>query len=132
MLSEVDKSPKVFTLEAANRTLPLVSRVLRDIVDCSREVDSLRREIQSVEETDAREVLRGRIEGKFAEIEGYLAELRNIGCECKDPRVGLVDFPARLGGRVVLLCWKLGEDEVSHWHERSEGFAGRQPEQGSF
>ena len=79
MLSEVDKSPKVFTLEAANRTLPRVSRVLRDIVDCSREVDSLRREIQSVEETDASEVLRARIERKFAEVEGYLAELRNIG-----------------------------------------------------
>ena len=132
MLSEVGKPPKVFTLQEANRTLPLVSRILRDFVECSREGTGMQREIQSTKDKDAAEVLRGRVEGKYAEVEGYMEELRNVGCECKDPRIGLVDFPARLEDRIVLLCWKLGEGEIAHWHELSDGFAGRQPVEGVF
>jgi hypothetical protein len=45
----------------------------------------------------------------------------------KDPDTGLVDFPARLAGAEAFLCWRLGEDEIDHWHGIDEGFSGRKP-----
>lgn len=56
-----------------------------------------------------------------------LGRLEDAGVQVKDPRLGLLDFPARRAGRVVLLCWKVGEPSVGHWHEAEVGFAGRQP-----
>ena len=50
----------------------------------------------------------------------------------KDPNKGLIDFPALLDGRVVYLCWKLGEETVEHWHELTAGFDNREPVEGSF
>lgn len=146
MVSKVSRPPKVFTLDEANSTLPLVSRILRDIVHCHEEIGELKRarlhlldstkgdasrherESDEVEE----EILRGRIRGKLAEIDSYFQELAKIGCECKDPKAGLVDFPAELNERIVYLCWKLGESEISHWHELEAGFAGRQAVAGTF
>ena len=29
--------------------------------------------------------------------------------------------------REVLLCWRVGEEDVSYWHGLSDGFAGRKP-----
>jgi hypothetical protein len=55
----------------------------------------------------------------------YVQELQQLGIELKDFHSGLIDFPARMGNRVVYLCWKLGEPEVAHWHELDAGFAGR-------
>jgi hypothetical protein len=49
------------------------------------------------------------------------------GAQIKDPRLGVIDFPARREGRVVLLCWKLGEPDVGFWHEIEDGYAGRRP-----
>jgi hypothetical protein len=45
----------------------------------------------------------------------------------RDPSTGLVDFPAERDGEPVYLCWRLGEDEVAHWHDRDSGFSSRQP-----
>ena len=59
-------------------------------------------------------------------LQEYIAELRQLGVEPKGPD-GLVDFPSMMDGRVVYLCWKLGEPEILFWHEVEEGFAGRQP-----
>ena len=49
------------------------------------------------------------------------------GAEVKSLEEGLLDFPAKRGDEDVLLCWKLGEDEVRYWHGVDEGFAGRKP-----
>jgi hypothetical protein len=57
----------------------------------------------------------------------YVKELRELGIETKSVTEGLVDFPAILHGRMVYLCWKLGEPEVGFWHETDAGFRGRQP-----
>ena len=59
-------------------------------------------------------------------------ELASLGVEMKDPEIGLVDFPARLDGRIVYLCWKLGEETIDHWHELTTGFGGREPVEGNF
>jgi hypothetical protein len=66
----------------------------------------------------------------FQELEILSRELRDLnqrGCEVKDLRGGVVDFPAQLNGREVCLCWRLGESAISHWHEVDAGFKGRQP-----
>ena len=56
----------------------------------------------------------------------YERELQNLGIELKDYFIGLIDFPCRMDGREVYLCWRLGEPEVAYWHELDAGFAGRQ------
>jgi hypothetical protein len=56
-----------------------------------------------------------------------LDQIQEWGIELKDLGQGLVDFPHRRGGRVVYLCWRLGEDAIGWWHEIQAGFAGRQP-----
>jgi hypothetical protein len=53
--------------------------------------------------------------------------ITEAGVQVKDVDEGLLDFPARRGDEDVLLCWKLGEDEVTYWHGLDEGFAGRKP-----
>ena len=62
-----------------------------------------------------------------AELLAVLEELERLGVQVKDLDRGLVDFPCLHRGRVVLLCWELGEDEVAFWHSSDEGFAGRKP-----
>jgi hypothetical protein len=61
------------------------------------------------------------------ELVAVVEELQGLGVQVKDLDRGLVDFPCEHRGRVVLLCWELGEDEVAYWHGVDEGFAGRKP-----
>ena len=56
-----------------------------------------------------------------------VAEINAIGVQVKDLDIGLLDFPCRVGEEVVLLCWKLGEQSITHWHGMEEGFDGRKP-----
>jgi hypothetical protein len=56
-----------------------------------------------------------------------LAEIDSIGVQVKDLDIGLLDFPCEVEGRTILLCWKLGEKSITHWHGTDEGFAGRKP-----
>jgi hypothetical protein len=62
-----------------------------------------------------------------AELEGCFNELTELGVEVKDIDEGLVDFPALRHGETVLLCWRLGEDDIGYWHTLEDGFAGRRP-----
>ena len=124
---------RTFTVEQANRMLPLVRRIVRDIVDSHR---TWQRAVQSYETaatwtradspSTQLKVLEGDVKRLAMEIEGYLVELRELGVDFKGFEQGLVDFPGEREGRVVCLCWKLDEDEVKFWHEVSDGYAGRQ------
>ena len=60
-------------------------------------------------------------------VKDALAEIDAIGVQVKDLDIGLLDFPCVVDGETVLLCWKLGEKGITHWHGASEGFAGRKP-----
>ena len=80
---------------------------------------------------DTAEQLQDQLQEISFERTEFIDELQGLGIELKDPNVGLIDFPAMLEGRVVYLCWRLGEGEISHWHELESGFAGRQPVEGS-
>ncbi len=65
---------------------------------------------------------------RFGQVEALVDEIRNTGCQLKDVQMGLVDFlHRRPDGRIVLLCWRLGEDQIGYWHELDSGFQGRQP-----
>jgi hypothetical protein len=126
---------KFFTLAEANRTLPLVKRVVTDIMSAYPEWKDLVGRYELIasqarpEWGESREQLdlKNQIDSVAVRINSYLAELEQIGCEFKGFDEGLVDFHGRLDEREILWCWKLGEDRITHWHELDAGFAGRQP-----
>ncbi len=126
--------PKYFTPEMANNTLPLVRRIVEDIVVQFARWQSRVREFElvSVSNTvgspDPRAAeLEREVAVLAAEMEHFQRELAALGVEFKDYVQGLVDFPAQHEGRTVFLCWRLGEPAVHYWHEVDAGFAGRQP-----
>lgn len=122
---------KFFTPAEANRSLVLVQRIVADIAARYRALLDVRADMDRYQRAPAPggrlEDLQRRAEQLTDELTRLQDELIDVGCELKDWAAGLVDFPALHRGREVLLCWKLGEPSVSHWHEVDAGFAGRQP-----
>jgi hypothetical protein len=123
---------KLFTLEEANALLPSVRLILRKIQRSRRSLSAYRDEAKLAAE--GAEQGGGGMEGGelYAKIltnfTEELAELDGIGVQLKDFDRGLVDFPSLRDGRVVLLCWQLGEgDELEWWHDMDAGFGGRTP-----
>ncbi len=129
---------RFFTLDEANRTLPLVRRIVTDIVDeYHRWKDHVfRYELLAAGskaaegETPEQVALRDRVDESARRINEFMEELAGVGCQFKGFEEGLVDFPSRLDGREILLCWKLGEDQISWWHDAETGFAGRRAIEG--
>jgi hypothetical protein len=121
----LEAEKKAFTLEHANRALPYVSRVVDDITTVYARIIELRRS------ADKPGGPNGESEREYEKTMDRLGELVDelhaVGVELKDFELGLVDFPATHQGREVLLCWKRGEQTVSHWHEIDAGLSGRQP-----
>lgn len=123
---------KYFTLEEANRTLPLVKRVVADLVqEYARWKDRVREyELLSARgnaETDQETAVRTEVETLAERIDGYMDELEAVGCVLKAADVGLIDFYGKLDGKDIFWCWRLGEQHVAHWHELDAGYAGRRP-----
>ena len=123
-----------FTVEQANRTLPLVRRIVEDIVrehrrweDAIVQLDLLLSGVTMDSPDPASAALEREIQAIAREIDGFQRELESLGIQLKDRRTGLIDFPSELDGRPVLLCWRLGEPSVQFWHDVDSGFAGRQP-----
>lgn len=125
---------QVFTVEQANRTLPLVRKIVEDVVQQHRrwreailELDLVASSLRAEDPSERAATLERTVQTLAREIDGYKRELEDLGIQLKDPRLGLVDFPSEMNGRTVLLCWRLGESEVQFWHELDSGYAGRQP-----
>jgi hypothetical protein len=125
---------KRFTIEEANRTLPLVSRIVADLIALHPRwraavvaFEAAQVGVTSAEESDESRQLRLEAGHLAGEIEACLDELGQIGCIFKDFEVGLIDFPALHEDRMVYLCWRHGEARIEHWHELDSGFAGRRP-----
>ena len=122
---------RYFTVEEANRTLPLVRRVVSDIVSTHRRLMEKAEEYRALAvEGEAQVVRRDEIEQELRELTGavnaFIEELNDIGILFKGFEHGLVDYHARLDGRQVFLCWKLGEPSVEWYHELEAGYQGRQ------
>jgi hypothetical protein len=127
--------PRIFTLDEAERTLPLLRRILADL---QREYEVWREALAHyeiltgaarAEAGESMELIAARmaVSDSAGRIDGYLAEIASIGCLFKGFENGLVDFYALRDDRLVLLCWQYGEDHITHWHEVDAGFPGRQP-----
>lgn len=119
-----------FSLAEASRALPLVRRIVADIV---REYEKLRRLRDTCRGYDAegRTTEAEQVRQEYVTLTDRLSELKEeldqVGCELKDYRIGLVDFTALHDGQEVCLCWQLGEERIAFWHPRDAGFSGRRP-----
>ena len=123
---------KLFTIQEANALLPSVRAILAKIQRAHRNLTRYRDEARKA--ADAAEHGGGGIAdgvayaGVLTEMTSKMTELEALGVQLKDFERGLIDFPSLREGRVVLLCWQMGEgDELEWWHDVDAGFAGRTP-----
>lgn len=124
-----------FTLEDANKRLPLVKSIVSDIVSLASSVVDRRERLERLKEGRQRsgddvyseelEKSSDELQKDMDRLQGFVDELQALGVELKDLERGLVDFPTKIDGRGAYLCWKPGEDEIAYWHEADAGFAGR-------
>jgi hypothetical protein len=131
---------RLFTLADAEATLPLVRGVVSDLL---AEYPRWRAAVAHFElltggaraewgETGELLAARDAVTAHADRINGYLQELDRVGCVFKGFEAGLVDFYSLREDRVVFLCWRRGEDRITHWHELDAGFSGRQPIDGAI
>jgi hypothetical protein len=116
-----------FTLDQANRALPLVRRIVTDIVRTHASAANFRELLERAAAARDQKSIQADMDRAVDRLAELIDELADIGVELKDYENGLVDFIGRHDGRDVYLCWKLGEERITHWHELSAGFAGRKP-----
>lgn len=123
---------KLFTVEEANALLPSVREILQRIQRSRRHLGAYRRDAKLAAE-GAEQGGGGMANGAhyatlLTNFTEEMSELEDLGVQLKDFDRGLVDFPSLRDGRVVLLCWQLGEgDELEWWHDMDTGFGGRTP-----
>ncbi len=125
---------RLFTVDEANELLhalrPLMERISRDLDSLKEESEVvIRDEGLSPGSPDLMERLQNNesIANLILEIKGLVEEIHSYGCVCKGIEEGLVDFPCLLGGEIVFLCWRYGEESIGYWHRIEDGFAGRRP-----
>jgi hypothetical protein len=127
-----------FTLEEAQSLLPVLESLLRTAIDGKKLIETVDAELQDLAHrvflsggllVNIIQVARRKAEREktVQRVKDTLAEIDSTGVQVKDLDIGLLDFPCQVEGRTVLLCWKLGEKGITHWHDTSEGFAGRKP-----
>ena len=129
----------LFTIDHANRMLPLVRRIVEDVVrehaawqDALVELDLVSSAAASDPGVERITKLERKIQSIARDIDAFQDELESLGIQLKSRSEGLIDFPSELDGRPMLLCWKLGEPSVQFWHDVDSGFAGRKPLSPSF
>jgi hypothetical protein len=131
-------SDRSFTLQEAETLLPILESLLRAAIDGKKLIEVVDGEFQEVAHRvflnggtylNIVQLARRKAEREKAihRVKDSLAEIDATGVQVKDLDMGLLDFPCVVDGRTVLLCWKLGENGITHWHGVEEGFAGRKP-----
>jgi hypothetical protein len=127
-----------FTLDEAQSLLPILESLLRTAIEGKKLIETVEAELQELAHrvflsggllVNIIQVARRKAEREktIQRVKDTLAEIDATGVQVKDLDIGLLDFPCQVEGRTVLLCWKLGEQGITHWHDTSEGFAGRKP-----
>jgi hypothetical protein len=131
-------SERTFTLDEAQSLLPVLESLLATAIKSKKIIEEVEAEMQALTKrvfmnggtrvdvvtVAHRKAERGRAEQRAKDA---IAEIDSIGVQVKDIDVGLLDFPCEVDGNVVLLCWRMGEPAITHWHGMEEGFAGRKP-----
>ena len=126
-----------FTLEEANAAVEELRPVVERMVEHGRRLAEAQRAQRrlvtriagnggDMQPSDLRE-LAETIQSEADSIGACAEEVNAAGAQIKSLEEGLLDFPSRRDGELVLLCWKLGEEEIRYWHGADEGFAGRRP-----
>jgi hypothetical protein len=129
---------KLFSLSEAERLRVQLEPILIEAIEARRKFAELEEQLSALAERIQRSggmlvqfdnVSKLRLESnRFEEaIRGALERIHSTGCVVKDLEIGLLDFPARIDGEEVYLCWRLGEDRIRFYHRQDEGFAGRKP-----
>jgi hypothetical protein len=129
---------KTFTLDEAQSLLPVVESLLKRAMEDRQAAQSAESSLNDVAQriyfAGGMQVNTVGIAKQRAEMEAHLksvresiAEIDAIGVQIKDLDSGLLDFPCRLDSEIVLLCWRIGEPAIEHWHTMEAGFQGRQP-----
>jgi hypothetical protein len=131
-------SDRSFTFDEAQSLLPVLESLLRTAIDGKKLIEAVDAEFQELAHqvflsggllVNIVQVARRKAEREktIHRVKDALAEIDSTGVQVKDLDIGLLDFPCEVEGRTVLLCWKLGETGITHWHGTDEGFAGRKP-----
>ncbi|MGD0293275.1 MAG: DUF2203 domain-containing protein [Terracidiphilus sp.] len=129
---------KTFTLEEAQSLLPVMESLLKRAIEGKRSAMEAESDLSTLARriylsggmrVDADKVakLRAEMETHVQRVRESIAEMDSIGVQVKDLDAGLLDFPCRLDDQVVLLCWRMGEPAIEHWHPVNSGFKDRQP-----
>jgi len=129
---------KTFTLSEAQALLPVLENLMVTARDARSQAETADRDLQQLVgrilltggmqiDPIATSALRAHRERQVQRFRDALAELNASGVQVKDLEQGLLDFPCLMQGRIVLLCWKIGEETIEHWHGLEEGFIGRKP-----
>jgi hypothetical protein len=129
---------KLFTLEEAQALVPVLESLLRRGIDAKQAAEEINEELQRLTQrifvSGGMHVDVGRVGRQRTEMEAHIQrakdaveEIDSIGVQVKDLSIGLLDFPCKVEDRIVLLCWKMGESRITHWHTVESGFQGRQP-----
>ena len=129
---------KTFTLDEAQSLLPVLESLLKCAMEGRRAAQAIESELNELPQriylSGGMRVNSASVAKQRAEVEEHLkqvqesvAEIDAIGVQVKDLDSGLLDFPCRIDGEVVLLCWRMGERAIEHWHTIEAGFQGRQP-----
>ena len=129
---------KTFTLDEAQSLLPVLESLLRRAREGKEAAEQVEHSLAALSQriylSGGLKVDIGSVARQKAELDGHLqrvkesiAEIDSIGVQVKDLDTGLLDFPFRLDDQVVLLCWRMGEPSIEHWHTLESGFQGRQP-----
>ncbi len=128
---------KTFTLDEAQSLLPVLESLLKRAKEAKQAADEVESGLSAIAQriylagglrVDTASVARQRaeMESHLQRVRETIAEIDTIGVQVKDLESGLLDFPCRLDDEVVLLCWRLGEPAIEHWHTIEAGFKGRQ------
>jgi len=138
MPEENDEQEKLFSLSEAERARVELEPVLIEAMEIRKKMAELESQIMALAERIMRQggviipydhAANTRLEPDrvAANLQASLDRIHSTGCVVKDLDVGLLDFPARIHGEPVYLCWRLGEDRIRFYHRQDEGFAGRKP-----
>lgn len=129
---------KTFTLDEAQSLLPVLEALLKRALEGKQAAESVESRLADLSRriylsggmrVDISSVARDRaeMESHLGRVRESIAEIDSIGVQVKDLESGLLDFPFKLEDEVVLLCWKMGEPAIEHWHTVEAGFRGRKP-----
>ncbi len=129
---------KTFTLAEAESLLPVLETLLRTSIEGKRTIEEIEGYFEELKSriflagglaVDLEHAARQRAthDKTVQKVRDAVAEIHAIGVQVKDLDIGLLDFPCKVDDEIVLLCWKYGEQGITHYHGLEDGFAGRKP-----